>query len=110
AQLALAALSELRAGEREAAAKLLTELGTTVGDTDDYSELELDSRPPSASLSIRSASFARVCRRSSSASVASEVVNGPVGGRCPPGKRSRKVRKRFMRRAYLAGLRPGECP
>jgi hypothetical protein len=27
AQLALAALSELRAGEREAAAKLLTELG-----------------------------------------------------------------------------------
>jgi hypothetical protein len=42
--------------------------------------------------------------RNSSASVCSAVVNGPVGGRCPPGRHSRRVRKRLMRRAYSAYL------
>jgi hypothetical protein len=59
-----------------------------------YSELEFD--PPRASRCsrfIRSSSFATVSCRNSSASVASEVVNGPLGGRCPTArKRLRKLR------------------
>jgi hypothetical protein len=56
----------------------------------------------SCSRSIRSSSLTSVSSRNSSASVCSAVVNGPVGGRCPPGKRSRRARKRLMRRAYCA--------
>jgi alkylhydroperoxidase/carboxymuconolactone decarboxylase family protein YurZ len=64
-----------------------------------YEEVESDSWPASScSRSIRSSSFARLSCRNSSALVASAVVRGPIGGRCPPGKRSRKARKRFMKR------------
>jgi hypothetical protein len=64
----------------------------------DYSELEFDS--PRASRCSRfscSSSFARVSCRNSSASVASEVVNGPLGGRCPSARRRlKKLRKGFI--------------
>jgi hypothetical protein len=54
------------------------------------------------SRSILSLSFTSVSCRNSSAAVFSEVVNGPVGGRRPPRKRSRSTRRRFMQRAYRA--------
>jgi hypothetical protein len=40
------------------------------------------------------------------------VVSGPVGGRCPPGKRSRKARKRFTRKSVPPSLcsRRGHAP
>jgi hypothetical protein len=70
----------------------------------DYGEVESDSWPASScSRSIRASSFARLSCRNSSALAASEVVSGPVGGRCPPGKRSRKARKRFMETRSAAG-------
>lgn len=63
----------------------------------DYSELEFR-----CSRFIRSSSFAWVSCRKSSASLASEVVNGPVGGRCPPGRRLSKLLKGFIGgKAYL---------
>jgi hypothetical protein len=34
----------------------------------------------------------------------SSVVNGPVGGRCPPGRRSRKARKRFIGESVTPSL------
>lgn len=61
-------------------------------------------REPSLSLSrsIPSLSFTGVSCPNSSAAVFSEVVNGPVGGRRPPRKRSRRRRTRFMQGAYRA--------
>jgi hypothetical protein len=46
---------------------------------------------------IRSLPFGCVSCRNSSAAVCSAVVNGPVGGRRTPRKRSRRRRKRFIR-------------
>jgi hypothetical protein len=54
------------------------------------------------SRSILSLSFASVSCCNFSAAVFSEVVNGPVGGRRPPRKRSRRTRTRFMYGAYRA--------
>ncbi len=65
------------------------------------------------SRSIPSSSFTSVSCRTSSAAVFSEVVNGPVGGRRPPRKRSRRggarasCRERTVPTVPRSALRPG---
>jgi hypothetical protein len=54
------------------------------------------------SRSILSLSFTSVSCRNSSAAAFSEVVNGPVGGRRRPRRRSRRERTRFMQGASRA--------
>jgi hypothetical protein len=49
---------------------------------------------------LSSLSLSEVCVRNSSAVAFSEVVKGPVGGRRPPRKRSKRARMCFMQRAY----------
>ena len=61
----------------------------------------------SRSCSVSSSSAARLFCRKSSASAASAVVSGPVGGRCPPGNLSSHARKRFMETRSAAGRRAG---